>query len=34
MRRRGLQQYLSRLKWATLDRDERLHPGLRAVFES
>ncbi len=33
MRRRGLEQYLSRLKWATLGREERLHPGLRAVFD-
>jgi hypothetical protein len=33
MRRRGLEQYLTRLKWATLGRDERLNPGLRAVFE-
>ncbi|MBF6600690.1 MAG: hypothetical protein IVW36_09280 [Dehalococcoidia bacterium] len=33
MRRRGLQQYLERLKWATLGRDARLHPGLRPAFE-
>jgi hypothetical protein len=33
MRRRGLEQYLARLRWATLVRDERMHPGLRAVFD-
>ncbi len=33
MRRRGLQQYLTRLKWATLGRDDRMHPGLRAFIE-
>jgi hypothetical protein len=33
MRRRFLEQYLARLKWATLERSERLHPGLRAFLE-
>lgn len=32
MRRRALRQYLARLKWATLDRTERLHPDLRATL--
>lgn len=34
MRARGIEQYLARLKWATLDRRERLHPGLRAFIET
>jgi hypothetical protein len=34
MRRRALQQYLARLKWATLDRSERLQPALKAYLES
>jgi hypothetical protein len=33
MRRRGLEQYLARLKWATLDREDRLNPGLRSFLE-
>jgi len=33
MRARGVQQYLARLRWATLDRRERLNPGLRAYIE-
>jgi hypothetical protein len=32
MRGRFVHQYLERLKWATLDRSERLHPGLRAYI--
>lgn len=34
MRRRFVEQYLARLKWATLDRSERLLPGLRAFIDS
>jgi len=34
MRRRHVEQYLARLKWATLDRADRLAPGLRAYIES
>ncbi len=34
MRRRFIEQYLARLKWATLDRGERLLPGLRAFIDS
>jgi hypothetical protein len=33
MRRRFVEQYLTRLKWATLDRTDRLSPGLRAFLE-
>jgi hypothetical protein len=33
MRARALDQYLARLKWATLDRSDRLHPKLRAYLE-
>ncbi len=33
MRKRHLEQYLARLKWATLDRSDRLAPGLRAYIE-
>lgn len=33
MRRRHVEQYLARLKWATLERGERLAPGLRAYIE-
>jgi hypothetical protein len=34
MRKRHVEQYLARLKWATLDRADRLAPGLRAYIES
>lgn len=34
MRQRHAEQYLARLKWATLDRGERLAPGLRAYLEA
>jgi hypothetical protein len=34
MRKRHVEQYLARLKWATLDRAERLNPGLRKYLES
>lgn len=34
MRKRHVEQYLARLKWATLDRGERLAPGLRAYLEA
>jgi len=34
MRRRHVEQYLARLKWATLDRSERLAAGLRAYIEA
>ncbi len=33
MRRRQVRQYLERLRWATIDRLERVHPGLRAYAE-
>jgi hypothetical protein len=33
MRARAVEQYLARLKWATIDRGERLNPGLRAFIE-
>jgi hypothetical protein len=33
MRRTALKQYLARLKWATLDRSERLHADLKAYLE-
>jgi hypothetical protein len=33
MRARFVRQYLSRLKWATLDRAERLAPGLKAYID-
>jgi hypothetical protein len=33
MRARSLRQYLARLKWATLDREERMTPGLRAYIQ-
>jgi hypothetical protein len=33
MRRRHVEQYLARLKWATLERTDRLAPGLRAYIE-
>ncbi|HXF50094.1 MAG TPA: hypothetical protein VNM43_00220 [Dehalococcoidia bacterium] len=33
MRRRHVEQYLTRLKWATLDRSDRLNPALRAYLE-
>jgi hypothetical protein len=32
MRRRHVEQYLARLKWATLDRSDRLNPALRAYL--
>ena len=32
MRRRALDQYLARLKWATIEREDRIHPGLRAFI--
>jgi len=34
MRKRHLEQYLVRLKWATVDRADRLAPGLRAYLDS
>ncbi len=34
MRRHFVTQYLDRLKWATLERGDRLSPGLRAFIES
>ena len=34
MRRTALKQYLGRLKWATLDRSERLHRDLKAYLEA
>lgn len=34
MRSRALRQYLARLKWATLERHDRLHPDLKAVLEA
>jgi hypothetical protein len=34
MRRRFVEQYLDRLKWATLERADRLNPDLRAYLES
>jgi hypothetical protein len=34
MRRKSIEQYLARLKWATLDRAERLLPDLKAYLES
>lgn len=33
MRKTALQQYLARLKWATLDRTERLNPELKACLQ-
>jgi len=33
MRKRGIEQYLARLKWATIERAERLDPGLRAYIQ-
>jgi hypothetical protein len=33
MRKMAVQQYLARLKWATLDRHERLNPGLKAYLD-
>ena len=33
MRKRGIEQYLARLKWATIERAERLAPGLRAYIQ-
>jgi hypothetical protein len=32
MRGRFVQQYLERLKWATLDRSERINPGMKAFL--
>jgi len=34
MRKTALGQYLARLKWATLDRSQRLQPGLKAYLGS
>jgi hypothetical protein len=34
MRRRQVQQYLDRLSWATIERAERLNPGLRPYAPS
>jgi hypothetical protein len=34
MRATFVRQYLERLKWATLDRTERMNPGLRAFIEA
>jgi hypothetical protein len=34
MRARFVNQYLERLKWATLDRADRLNPGLKAFVET
>ncbi len=34
MRAKFVRQYLERLKWATLDRTERINPGLRAFIEA
>ncbi len=34
MRRKSLERYLARLKWATLDRSERLQPDLKAYLEA
>ncbi len=33
MRKRAVEQYLGRLKWATIERAERLAPGLRAYVQ-
>lgn len=33
MRRRHVEQYLARLKWATLDRSDRLNPALRVYLD-
>ena len=34
MRKTFVEQYLARLKWATLERAERINPGLRAFLDS
>src|SRR3990172_5616541 len=34
MRRRQVRQYLDRLRWATIEREERLNPALRAYIQS
>jgi hypothetical protein len=34
MRRTFVQQYLERLKWATIDRTERINPGLKQFIET
>ena len=34
MRRHAVRQYLARLKWATIEREERLNPGLRAFIQT
>lgn len=34
MRRRFVEQYLARLKWATLERADRINPGLRAFLDT
>lgn len=33
MRKRAVEQYLGRLKWATIERGERLNPGLKAFIQ-
>jgi hypothetical protein len=33
MRARFVRQYLERLKWATLDRTDRLNPALKAFIQ-
>jgi hypothetical protein len=33
MRRKHVEQYLARLKWATIDRAERLDPGMRVFIQ-
>jgi hypothetical protein len=33
MRKRAIAQYLARLKWATIERAERLDPGLKAFLQ-
>ena len=34
MRRRQVQQYLERLRWATIERTDHLNPALRAYAQS
>jgi hypothetical protein len=34
MRRRQVRQYLDRLRWATIEREQRLNPALRAYVQS
>ena len=33
MRKRAVEQYLARLKWATIERGELLNPGLKAFIQ-